>query len=221
MDSVVLSIGGSVFGPSLERVLSYSSIVEKIAKEHNVGTVVGGGETARNYIEIAKDMGASQPVCDELGITSTHLNALLLSSGTEKSSFVRDHRKAIEVLSNGKSPIMGGTVPGHTTDAVAAVLAEYIDADFLVYATNVDGVYTMDPKKEGAERLETISPRDLIDIAIKDKRKAGGSAVVDILAARFIERSNIKTLVLDGTSPEKVLDALFEGERQGVTEIIP
>lgn len=116
---------------------------------------------------------------------------------------------------------MGGTVPGHTTDAVAAVLAEYIDADLLVYATNVDGVYTKDPKKGDARRFEEMSSDELMEIAIQDKRKAGGSAVIDFLAARFIERSNIKTLVLDGSDPEKVFNAVFKEDRDGVTEITP
>ncbi len=221
MESVVVSIGGSVFNLSPDGVSSYSNVVERISERCSIGAVVGGGEVARKYIDIARQLGCGEAVCDDLGISVTHLNAQLLASSIDGGFFVENHKKANEIINRDGTPIMGGTVPGHTTDAVAAVLAEYIDADLLVYATNVDGVYTKDPKKEGARRFEKMSYDELIDVAIKDKRKAGGSAVIDFLAARFIERSNIKTLVLDGGNPKKVFSAIFEEDKDGVTEITP
>ena len=60
--------------------------------------------------------------------------------------------------------VMGGTHPGHTTDGVAAMLAEHTDAELLVIATSIDGVYTADPKKDpNAEKIEKLSFDELIE----------------------------------------------------------
>ena len=131
-----------------------------------------------------------------------------------------DHDRAREALQHGDIPVMGGTVAGHTTDAVATALAEYTDADLLIYATSVDGVYSADPKTDGeATKFDRLSPAELVDVVGEIEIKAGSNAPVDLLATKLLERSGLRAVVLDGTEPELVADAV-DGGHDG-TEIVP
>ncbi len=110
---------------------------------------------------------------------------------------------------------MGGTTPGHTTDAVAAILAEYVHADILIDATSTDGIYTKDPKKHpDAVKLDELSPARLVEIIAAERMEAGANLPLDMLAAKIIERSGIPTVVLDGREPGQVVDAV-NGKRVG------
>ena len=94
---------------------------------------------------------------------------------------------------------MGGTHPGHTTDAVAVMLGEFVRADKFINATSVDGVYTADPKiDKNAKKLDKLTPDELIEITLQSVSQAGPHIVIDPLAARVIKRSNITTYILDG-----------------------
>lgn len=93
-------------------------------------------------------------------------------------------------------------VAGQTTDAVSAALAEYTDADLLLYATSVPGVFSADPNEDAdAEHFTRMTAGELVDIIADIEMNAGSSAPVDLLAAKLIERSGVRTIVLDGTDP--------------------
>ncbi len=223
---VVISIGGSVLVPDLspEPIREYADAVRDINSSHSVSIVVGGGRTARDYISISRDLGANDAMCDYMGIDVTRVNARLLISGLSDVAYPEPpstYREAEDALADNKVPVMGGMAPGQTTDAVAAVFSEYTDADLLVYATSVDGVYTSDPSsEEDAERFERLTPERLVDIVMQTQMTAGGNSVVDALAAKIIERSGIRTVVLDGSNPGDISQAVLEGEHSG-TEIVP
>jgi uridylate kinase len=115
---------------------------------------------------------------------------------------------------------MGGTVPGHTTDAVAALFAEMIDADLLVYATSVPGVFSADPnQRDDVERYDQLVAGELVDIIASIETAAGSNAPVDLLAAKIIERSGLRAIVLDGTDPARIVEAVT-GDVDG-TEVRP
>lgn len=215
---LVLSIGGSVIGHDQGRLSEYARILRDIASDHTVFVVAGGGQIARDYIEIARTFGADEAFCDAIGIEVTRLNARLLIAALGVGAYPvppRMQEDAAVAAMSGRIVVMGGTVPGHTTDAVAAILAEYVHADLLINATATDGIYTKDPKKHpDAEKLDEISPERLIEIIADVRMEAGANLPLDMLAAKIIERSGIPVMVIDGTDPENVLDAVH-GKRVG------
>lgn len=223
---IVISVGGSVLVPeiSAERVSEFARVVENIAEEHSVTLVVGGGKTARDYIGVARELGSNDAMCDYLGMDVTRINARLLIAALEGTAYPEpptSYREAEDALADNKVPVMGGTAPGQTTDAVAAVFSEYTDADLLVYATSVDGVYTADPSADDdARKLERLTPDELIQIVMKTQMDAGTNSVVDALAAKIIERSGMHTIVLDGSDPTDIERAVLDGVHDG-TEILP
>jgi uridylate kinase len=206
-------------------VAAHAEVIESLDREGcELGIVVGGGGVARDYITAARDLNANEVQLDQLGIDVTRINARLLISalGSEtKPSPATDYDAAGDALRRGDISVMGGITPGQTTDAVAAAFAEYVNADLLVYATSADGVYDADPETDPeAIKYTTMSPAELVDIIVPMSRDAGASAPVDILAAKLIERSGMRTIVLDGSEPAKIEDAIIRGDHTG-TDIIP
>jgi uridylate kinase len=224
---VVISIGGSVLAPDLDarRVEAHAAALERIAGEGcELGAVVGGGGVARQYIGAARDLGANEVRLDQIGIDVTRINARLLIAALGSDvdpKPAHDYEEAGDAFRRGDTVVMGGVMPGQTTDAVAAALAEYVDADLLVYATSVDGVFSADPgTDETAEKYDELSASELVDVVVPMSRDAGASAPVDLLAAKLVERAGIRTVVLDGTDPARVERAVLRGEHSG-TDVVP
>ena len=224
---VVISIGGSILAPDLdaERVAGHAAVIESLVDEDcEIGIVVGGGGVAREYIGAARELGANEVQLDQLGIDVTRINARLLISALDsrvKSTPATDYDAAGDALRRGDISVMGGITPGQTTDAVAAAFAEYVGADLLVYATSTDGVYDADPNVDSeAIKYTTMSPAELVDLIVPMSRDAGASAPVDLLAAKLVERSGMRTVVLDGSDPSAIESAVLRGDHNG-TDIIP
>jgi len=223
---VVISVGGSILVPSIEstRVEEYASVLRGLDDAgHEVGIVVGGGPAAREYIDAARSLGANEIELDQLGVAVTRLNARLLIAGLGERaapSPISDHDRAKEVLRRGEIPVMGGTVAGHTTDAVATALAEHVDADLLVYATSVPGVFDADPSQhDDATKLSELTPGELVDIVSSIEMAAGSNAPVDLLATKLLQRSKLRATVIDGTDPEGIVRAI-EGTHDG-SDVVP
>ena len=224
---VVVSIGGSVLAPDLDadRVADYADAIQSLdAQGHTLGTVVGGGPTARDYIGTARDLGANEIELDQLGIAVTRLNGRLLIAALDDRAAptpAESYDEGREAIRRGDIPVLGGIVAAQTTDAVAAAFAEYVGADLLVYATSVPGVYDADPNEDNdATRFDELGAGELVDVIADIEMDAGSSAPVDLLAAKIIQRSGIRTMVLDGTDPERVVRAVEDGEFDG-SEILP
>ncbi len=221
MKKLVLSLGGSVLMPSLEenRLSAYAEVLRRISREASLLVVVGGGGEARRYIRVARDLGLDEAFGDEIGILVTRLNAALLAGVLGDAAYpavARSQTEACCYAESGKIVVMGGITPAQTTDAVAAVLAERAGADLLVNATSVDGIYTADPKTDpSAERIDLLTPGELVEIVGSASLCAGSNTVIDLIAAKVLERSGIPMLVLDGRDPRNLLDALLNGTFQG------
>ena len=213
---IVLSVGGSVICHSQHRFAEYSRVLKNLSSDHTVFVVVGGGATARDYIAKARTFGADEAFCDMIGIGVTRLNARLLIAAMGRDAYPvppETPEDAVVAALSGRIVVMGGTIPGHTTDAVAAILAECAHADLLINATATDGIYTKDPKKySDAVKLDEISPEWLVGLIAAEKMGAGANLPLDMLAAKIIERSGIPTVVIDGSNPSNVLTALQGGQ---------
>lgn len=182
-------------------------MLEKLSEEHTIFVVVGGGKIARDYIQVGREVGADETYCDLIGIAVTRLNAMLLASAI-KSAPRRIPVDFIEAAELGKMysiVVMGGTFPGHTTDATAALLAEFVSADVFLNATSVDGVYTDDPRtNREARKIPRMSPSELVELISRTEMGAGANVVIDLLAAKVIERSKIRTVIFLG-KPENIV----------------
>lgn len=191
-------------------VEKFSNFLEEISKRSKIYVVVGGGKTARKYVKAARQFRASEFFCDIIGIYATRLNACALISALNLDhSFSPFESIEDASKSNEKIVIMGGTHPMHTTDGVAAMLAENVKADLFINLTNVDYVYDKDPKKfKDAKRYERLSYDGLIKILNDNEMGASANNILDLVAAKTIKRSKIKTLILNGKNFENLKNAI-------------
>jgi uridylate kinase len=213
---IVVTIGGSILvqDNSFQKFTEYAEIISQMNTEHKLYVVVGGGKPARDYISMARGLGASEALCDDVGIDVTRLNARLLITALEEAAYPKvphNFQEALEYSQSGKLVVMGGTEPAHSTDAVGSILAEFIGADLLINATSVDGLYDKDPKKySDAVKFEEITASDMMDLLSNKDIKAGTYEFLDHTAIGIIKRSKIKTVVVDGNDPENLLKAVYE-----------
>ncbi len=218
---IVLDIGGSLIAspkPSYEYIKSLAEVLVELKKEHKIIVVVGGGEVAREYIEIAKKFGADVSFCDEIGIEVTRLNARLLISALGENCIKNVFKSTDDVYFSERIAVMGGTFPGHTTDAVAAEVAAKKNADLLLIVSDVDGVYDSDPKKNpNAKKFDKINIKTLSKF-IKKKHEAGSRGVLDHKAYEIIAKHKIKTIFISGKDVRNIKRAV-KNEKIG-TEVI-
>lgn len=212
---IVLSLGGSVIVPDEVDTIfikEFSGFAVEASKKHRLAIVVGGGKTARKYIEPARMFGASELSCDLIGIDATRMNARLLIAAIGDCANKEPPKNQIEAareLELKKIVVMGGTDPGHSTDAVAALLAEYIKADLFINASNVDGIFDCDPKKNrDARMLDKISPDKLIELIKHNSSGAGRYELVDLMAVKIIQRSKIPAIFLNGRNLSNLRNAI-------------
>jgi uridylate kinase len=220
---IVYSLGGSILAEqNTEGLRRYADELKKLSKEHRIYVVVGGGVYARNYIEKARALGASEAFCDLIGINIAKVNAILLMAalGDDAAPLPDGYFEAAQQSAPDKVVVMGGVALGQTTDAVSALLAELVRADRLIIATNVEGVYTADPKVDpAATKLDRMTPKQLVEIAMMTEMKAGSKSAIDPLAAKIIERSSIPTAVVNGRDIANLRKGM-NGNHEG-TEIRP
>ncbi|PKP58731.1 MAG: UMP kinase [Candidatus Altiarchaeales archaeon HGW-Altiarchaeales-1] len=211
---VVFSLGGSMVCPDdidSDYIGKFSKFLKEICVKHKIYVVVGGGKTARKYVDVARKFEANEFFCDVIGIYATRLNACMLISSLNLNQIpfesIGDASK-----SNEKIVVMGGTHPMHTTDGVAAMLAENVRADLFINLTNVEYVYDKDPKKYlDAKTYEKLSYDELIKILNNSEMSASANNILDLVAAKTIKRSKIRTLILNGRNFENLKNAI-EGE---------
>ena len=208
---VVVRIGGSVVGsPVNEKLIArYVDTLKRLKSEgHQIVAVVGGGSLAREFIKIAGNLGLDETNRDWAAIYVSRLFAQLFTmclanKGCENIPTSLDNAKYC--LEEGKIVIMGGLYPGMTTDTVAALIGERINADLLVKGSNVDGVYTKDPKKyPDAKKLDKLKFNDLNEFFESNKHKAGINQIIDPEAVKVLQRCKLRTIILNGYNSENI-----------------
>lgn len=219
----VISLGGSIVAsPNINRqfISSYARMVLELREEGiHIATVVGGGKIAREYIEVAREWGSDEDFCDEIGILATRMNAHLLVSALGSRANKRIPQR-VEEVDESRIVVMGGTVPGHTTDAVSAQLARKIGASVFINASNVDGIYESDPRLDPeAGRIDKIKASELCSL-LEEKHRAGITTILDTKALELVLKEGIRTVVLRGTDLENMERAL-KGKKFRGTEVLP
>ncbi|RJS84919.1 UMP kinase [Candidatus Bathyarchaeota archaeon] len=218
---VVLRIGGSVIAspPNPRLMNEYVEIIRRLLNEKNqVVVVVGGGKPAREFIQLAREMGLEEREQDEVAISASRIIAQLMAmklGGYGWKDIPKSLSDAVAALRGRGIAVMGGLNPGMTTDAVAALIASEIDADLIIKATNQDGVYTKDPERYAdAEKIDEITFEGLSNLLERDKHVAGIHQIIDPEAVRILKRMRVRMLVVNGFNPQNVIAAL-RGEKIG------
>jgi len=226
-----VALGGSLLRPEVEDrhewLLGLVSIIEKrVSAGDKIALVVGGGAPAREGISLAKEIIGDTKSLDRIGIAATRLNATivkeaLFSKGIPVSDFISTSiDEAVSELNESRVVVMGGTEPGHTTDAVAIRLAIMSGAEKCVIATNVSGVYSRDPKEDPeSESFEEMTLEELQKIVgPAEHRDAGKSQVVDPIGVDEAFQHGLALDILDGREIEKIMLSL-EGNHFGGTVV--
>lgn len=217
---IVIKIGGSIIGfpPNSSIIKSYADIsLNIIEKGHRIVIVVGGGPLARYYINIAEDLGLNDIFKDELAISVSKLNAKLLAmklNSYASKTIPTSLNQLKNLMENSKIVLMGGLRPGITTDAVAALVAETIEADLFVKATDQEGVFTKDPRLHpDAKKLDVLTFQEVRKIS-NNKHQPGMHSILDQKAVKVLEKIRTRTIILNGFKPENI-DLAIKNEKIG------
>jgi uridylate kinase len=215
-------MGDSKNGINPDTLQEISAQVQRAAQlGTQMGIVVGGGNIFRGLA--ASAMGMDRTSADYMGMLATVMNALALQDSLEKMGaktrvqsaiemqelcepYIR--RRAVRHLEKGRIVIFaaGTGNPYFTTDTAAALRAMEIDAQIIMKATKVDGVYTADPKKDPtATRFDRLSYIEVLQKRLE---------VMDSTAISLCMEHDLPILVFDMTDPGNIVRAV-RGENIG------
>ena len=196
-------MGEKQYGIDSNRLNEYAEeIKEVVEKGIEVAIVIGGGNIFRGLTGAATGMDRVQG--DHMGMLATVINGLALQSALEMSGvqtrlqtaikinevaepFIR--RRAMRHLEKGRVVIFGGGTgnPYFTTDTAAALRASEMKCNAMFKATNVDGVYSEDPKKNiNAKRYDELKYMDVLGKDLK---------VMDAAAISLARENNVPVIV--------------------------
>ena len=209
-------MGERAFGMDEQVIASLAAQIKTVHDDGvDVCIVVGGGNIFRGAKEASK--GLDRSVADQVGMLATVMNALYLQNALEKigtparvlsginipavcENFI--YRRALRHLEKRRVIIFAGGTgnPYFTTDTGAALRASEMECDVLMKATQVDGVYSDDPKKNAsAERYERISYDEVIQRGLK---------VMDLTAVALAKDNNIPIIVFAQKGENALLRAV-------------
>jgi uridylate kinase len=220
---LVIKLSGSVFNfkTTSKSLKEYAQVLLDIQTKVQPVVVSGGGIIARHYVNLARSLGSDESSLDEMGIEISRLNAMLLSAALGDSVYpvIPSNLEEISIAcQSGKIVVSGGLHPGQSTNATAALICEKIKADRFLNATDVDGIYDSDPKKNAkAKMFKEITIKKCLDLLNNESTQAGNYELMDIVAMKVIERSKIPTYVIK--SDPKVIRNLIMKNRQTGTKI--
>ena len=214
-ERTVISLGGSVIVPNeidTEFLKNFAVLIRKhIALGKKFIVITGGGKTSRRYSDAARAMGElSNNDLDWLGIHATRLNGHLL-----RSIFRAEAHPALIDDPTDKVPdsdivIAAGWQPGWSTDYVATKIATNVGATKLVNISNIDHVYSADPKKDPSATMIEKTTWAAFRKLLPDNWDPGLSAPFDPVAAEEAEAAHIEVAIIGPTLTE--LDNYLSGQ---------
>ena len=219
-ETIVMSVGGSLIVPGAIDTTFLTSLkkfidMETTSKGRRFIIIAGGGRTARNYQDAAgavSDLDAED--LDWMGIHATRLNGHLLRTifrHTAHRVMITNPDEILDVPKNEKVVIAAGYRPGSSTDLRAVQIAEKIGATKVINLSNIDYVYTADPRTNpDAQKIESISWPDFRALIPADW-DPGLSSPFDPIAAKVAQRDNIEVAIINGDKLDEVVKYL-DGE---------
>jgi uridylate kinase len=223
----VISLGGSIVAPDgvdVKFLRDFADLVRSLLeedKERRFIFVVGGGGPARAwqnaYREACPDT-ASNDEADWIGIMATRLNAQLVRAVMAQwcSQEVVTDPTIAEPIS-GKVLVAAGWKPGFSSDNDAVLLAGRFNAKTVINLSNIEKVYTGDPRKDPHARpLDRISWDDFRAM-VGDKWVPGTNVPFDPVASRHAQETGLKVICAAGKNLENLRKIVGGGDFIGTT----
>ena len=218
---VVVKLTGSLFdfGQNINELLNIAETVKKLVKERRMKFffVAGGGETLRKYINLLRKKRISEILLDRIGIEFTRLNALIFTALLGKFAWQKvpvTLDEVISLLEVEKVISVGGLIPGFSTNAVSALIAEMVNADLLIVMSRAGAVYDKDPEKfKEAKQISEIKIDQLRKMLSSVWSRAGYYPLLDHTSIEIINRSKIPTVIIPSTA--KALREVINGKKIG------
>lgn len=230
MSTKILSVGGSIVAPDYpdtEFITQFVSMITEFLSEHSgdrLILVIGGGGPARIYQKAFRDIAQTTEqnetdAADWLGIMATRLNAQLIKASFGKlctDAVVTNPTATTEF--SGRILVAAGWKPGFSTDNDAVLLAEQFNADTVVNLSNIEKVYTDDPRTNpDAQPLDTISWGDFRKM-VGDEWIPGKNCPFDPIASKKAEALKLKVICAGGKNIANT-KAILEGKNYVGTTI--
>ncbi|MDB5204441.1 MAG: uridylate kinase [Candidatus Taylorbacteria bacterium] len=201
---IVVSVGGSLIVPEEIEINFLSALKDLIIRETKKGKrfiiITGGGKVARQYQHAANLLGSSETDADWIGIASTRLNGELVRSIFGKMAYdkVIDSVAALPTKSKQPVVIACGISPKGSSDKAAVFFAKKAKAKKIINLSNIDYVYTADPKLDPtATKIERTTWKEFRKI-IPKKWTPGMSAPFDPIASKEAESIGIEVAIING-----------------------
>ena len=218
--TVVISLGGSIVVPD-EIDTAFLGKFKKLIldlKDTNFVIICGGGKVCRRYQDAARRVGEiSDRDLDWIGIGATRLNAEVVRAIFGNEAYERIIHDPDEKIKTDKRIIVGaGFKPGSYTDLRAVQLANRLGAGRVINMSNIDYVYSADPKKDpSAEKVTNISWARFRKL-VGNEWDPGLNMPFDPIASREAERSRLKVIIIGNDMDN--LEKLLRGEKfEGTT----
>jgi len=224
----VISLGGSIVAPSqvdIEFVKNFTALIRSFIEadsDRHFIFVVGGGGPARHYQGAYREISANgkfiSDEADWVGIMATRLNAQLIKAVMCEwcnQEVITDPTDVPPMT--GHVLVAAGWKPGFSTDYDAVLLAERFGADMVINLSNIEQVYTADPKKDAdAKPIEKISWADFRAM-VGDEWVPGKNVPFDPIASRHAEKIGLKVICAGGKNLENFRKILNGEEFFGTT----
>lgn len=217
-ETIVMSVGGSLIVPDQIDTDFLSTLKTFIDSETANGRrfiiIAGGGKTARRYQDAASAVTElTSDDLDWMGIHATRLNGHLLRTifrDTAHHQMIKNPDDILDVSKDEKVVIAAGYRPGCSTDLRAVQIANRVGAKKVINLSNIDYVYTDDPRTNPeAKRLENITWADFRAL-IPEDWDPGMSAPFDPIAAKEADEKGIEVAVINGNKPDALTDYLHD-----------
>lgn len=221
METIVISVGGSLLVPDAidtNFLKDWKQFIEDQLHhtDRRIVIIAGGGQTARRYQEAVRAVGTlGSEDLDWLGVHATRLNGHLLRtifSQYAHPTIITNPDEVLDVPQSARLIIAAGYRPGASTDLRAVEIARHTRAHKLVNLTNIDYVYTADPKQdENAEPIEVIDWSTFRTL-IPAEWDPGLSSPFDPVAARLAEELELEVASIHGEHLDRLVAYLDNQE---------